>query len=123
VRAQLKSLHSPDVADLAGWAPGKAVFSLSLQAMIGPSHEESAESFDILVCSPAWLAREMSGISILSGTHKLIMNRYDYRVLRGYLERRVAAVEAPTWPELARQLGSLGRWEFDGYSPFVHSGS
>lgn len=118
MRARVKSLHSPDVHDLANWIPDdEAVFGFVLQAMVGPSDEEGAESFDILVCSPGWLARDMSDTGIRSGEHLLLMNRYDHRLLLRYLERRVQTCEAPTWQELVQQLGRLGRWEFDGYRP------
>ena len=93
------------------------MFGFLLQAMIGPTDEDSAESFGILVCSPGWLAREMSDTGIRSGEHTLLMSRYDHRLLLRYLERRVQACEAPTWRELARQLGSIGLWEFYCYHP------
>ena len=118
MRARLKSLHSPDVLDLTGWSPeDEAVFGFLLQAMIGPTDGDGAESFDILVCSPGWLAREMSDTGIRSGEHTLLMSRYNHRLLLRYLERRVQTCEAPTWRELAQQLSSIGLWEFDGYHP------
>ena len=118
MHARLKSLHSPDVLDLPGWSPeDEAVFGFLLQAMIGPTDGDGAESFNILVCSPGWLAREMSDTGIRSGEHTLLMSRYDHHLLLRYLERRVQMCEAPTWRELARQLGGIGLWEFDGYHP------
>ena len=118
MRARLKLLHSPDVSDLATWMPDdEAVFGFLLQVMIGPSDEEGAESFDIIVCSPRWLERDISDTGIRSGEHLLIMTRYDHRLLLRYLERRVHSCEAPTWSELAKQLSRFGSWEFDGYCP------
>ena len=118
VRARLKSLHSADVHDLANWMPDdEGVFGFLLRAMVGPSDEEGAESFDILVCSPGWLARNVSDTGIRSGEHPLLMNRYDHRLLLRYLERRVQSCEAPTWQDLAQQLRRLGHWEFDGCRP------
>lgn len=118
VRACVKSLHSPDADDLVTWMPDdEAVFGFLLQAMIGPIDEEGAEAFDIIVCSPGWIARDMSDTGIRSGEHLLLMTRYDHRLLLRYLEKRVHSCEAPTWPELAQQISRLGSWEFDGYRP------
>ena len=118
VRARLQLLHSPDVSDLATWVPDdETQFGFLLQAMIGPSDGEGAESFDILVCSPRWLERDMSRSGIRSGEHLLLMTRYNHRLLLRYLEQRVNSCEAPTWSELAQQLSRLGAWEFDGYRP------
>lgn len=114
MRARLKSLHSPDVHDLASWMPhDEAVFGFQLQMMIGPSNAEGAESFDIFVCSPGWLAYDISDTGIRSGEHLLLLKHYDHHLLLRYLERRVGACEATTWQALAQQLGRLGQWEFD----------
>lgn len=118
MRARLKSLQSPDVANLQDWSPeDETVFGFALQAMIGPQDGDSSESFDMLVCSPGWLSSEMTATSVRSGEHILFLIHYDYHLLRRYIERRVGACEAATWPELARQLGRIGHWEFDAYQP------
>jgi hypothetical protein len=118
MRARLKSLHSPDVANLQDWSPeDEAVFGFALQAMIGPEDGDGAEAFDILVCSPGWLSNEMTDTGVRSGEHTLFLTRYDYHLLHRYIERRAGACEAATWPELTRQLGRMGHWEFDAYQP------
>lgn len=59
MKAELKRLHSPDVYDLSSFVPVDAErFSVFVQAMIGPVGDDSSESFDIVVCSPASLAED-----------------------------------------------------------------
>jgi hypothetical protein len=112
VRATLKQLHSPDVSDLESWSPADANFGILLQAMIGPQNGEGFESFDILLCTPGYLASKMVDREIRSGEHTLFVTRYDYRRIRAYLERAIHRAEAMTWRELALRLSWLGRWEF-----------
>lgn len=83
--------------------------------MIGPAEHESGESFDMLVCTPGWFAQQMRDQKIRSGEHTLFMNRFDYRSLVAYIEKRIQACEASSWPQLAERLNYLGHWEFDGY--------
>ena len=118
MRARLKDLHSPDVDDLARWMPDDtAVFSFLLQAMIGPSDADGAESFEVVVCSPGWLAQTMLTEEIRSLENMILMSRYDYPLLMRYVLRRVQRCEAPTWQGLAQKLGRFGKWEFEDYVP------
>jgi hypothetical protein len=72
MEAQLKSLHSPDVPNLESWVPeDPASWVFLLQAMIGPKNAEGEESFDIMVCTPSWLATTLSTDGIRTGEHML----------------------------------------------------
>ena len=115
MQAQLKGLHSPDVSDLESWLPNGHDFGFLLQVMIGPAGQDSAESFDLTVCTPGWLSHHIQDRSIVSGQHKLFMEKYDSRTLVNYVERYIRRFEAPSWPDLAAKLNHLGHWEFDDY--------
>ena len=111
-RACPRKVLAQPLHNLADWMPDdEAVFGFLLQMMIGP---KDADSFDVLVCSPASLAQEMASTGIRSGEHMLFMSRYEYPLLLRYIERHVQSCEALTWPDLAKTLGRIGRWEFDG---------
>ena len=58
MRAELKSLHSPDADPLRDFAP-VGPFGLLVQAMIGPHEQEGYESFDFMLCTPEWFASNM----------------------------------------------------------------
>ena len=88
MRARLKFLHSPDVSDLATWVPDDEIeFGFLLQAMIARAMGKALSCFDILVCSPRWLERDMASTGIRSCEHLLLMTRYDHRLLLRYLEQ------------------------------------
>jgi hypothetical protein len=116
ISAQLKRLHSPDVADLATYEPpDQGMFGFLLQIMAGPSGEDGEESFDVVVCTPSWLQERLDLTAVIIGRHYLIVHRYDYQVLRTFLADYCEKCRGDSWPEVAEQLGRLGKWEFEDY--------
>lgn len=87
-----------------------------IQALVGPDDGPGEESFDIEVCTPAWLvARFEEGWPPLPGCGRLIVARYDWPLIEHTLRRHISYLKAPTWHELALKLSRLGRWEFEDY--------
>lgn len=112
---RLKELHSPDI-DLDSYRPDEVdCFGFPLQALFGPSDGAGSESFDILVCTPKWLEREMAEDDVISGCHRLIVKRYDLDGIRRYLSKYAQRCSGVDWEEVARKLGQLGKWEFEAY--------
>lgn len=118
MRAQLKHLDLvPDPATLPA-DPGS--FSFRARMIVGPSDGPGEESFDVTLCTPEWLAdacRKSGGI--YDPRHHLVVSFGDFntRALRQWLADRVRAIEAETWTEIGEQLGRLGYWEFEDYTP------
>ena len=55
--AELRRLQQfPDTDDLANWAPASDEFAILVQIMAGPLGSPGEESFDVTVCSPAWVS-------------------------------------------------------------------
>jgi hypothetical protein len=64
----VRRFHSPNISNLATWSsPEPHCFGFLLQMMAGPSSQDGEESFDIEVCTPAWLARKYGPDGIISG--------------------------------------------------------
>jgi hypothetical protein len=99
---------SPDPHDDACW----------LRMIIGPLGERGEESFDLLVCTPAWLARILPEQGPQIGRHRLIVESLDMAKAQAFLRDRIQRLEAPTWPELAEKISRLGHWEFEDYTPY-----
>ncbi len=95
-----------------------ADFSFNVRLLVGPVDGPGEESFDLMVCSPEWLARRSRSQGIVPGLHHLIINQdgFDDGVLRLWLATTVTAIEEPTWAEFATKLSRIGHWEFDGYA-------
>ena len=115
MRAQLKTLDSPDVPELKSYAPeNPRCFGFLLEASFGLEGVPGADLFDIMVCTGPWLedqARQTSGIII--GRHYLIVDRYDFGRIKRFLEDYANKCEGGTWDEIAEKLGRLGHWEFE----------
>jgi hypothetical protein len=116
MRAKLRSMFSTDIDNLPNWRPGSD-FGASIRLMIGPADGPGEESFDVTVCSPSWLARELESEGIRSGRHMIFMAEFDYASLLRFVERAVHSVEAPDWSGLGEKLSRLGYWEFEDYTP------
>jgi hypothetical protein len=117
MKADLKRLHSPDAHDLQSFQPpDPECFSVFIQAMIGPEHDETFESFDLMVCSPAWLRQKVEEQGPVLGMHHLVVASFHYPTIEGAIKRFCARCLGDTWQEVALKVGRLGRWEFDDRS-------
>lgn len=117
MRAAVRRFHSPDIQDLQTYEPeDPEVFGFLLQVLAGPEDEPGEESFDILVCSPRWLANSLTDGELRWGRNILIAEAYDWPGLEAFVRQHFASVVGGSWGEVARQLGRLSRWEFDDYT-------
>jgi hypothetical protein len=118
VKPALKRLHSPDVFDLESFSPvDPACFSFLLQAMFGPEDGDGEESFDVLVCTPAWLSGEVEREGFVAGRHHLIVREFNLEQIRSFLVGYAGTCVGRTWREVAEKLSRLGKWEFEDYKP------
>ena len=106
MNATLHRLHSPDVADLERYVPDDEDVGLLVQAMIGPAGMEGEESFDLMVCTPRWLAMHI-GSRHLFGRHYLFLPRYDYAALRAAIENLCRLAEGDDWGAVASLYRAL----------------
>ena len=114
MKPALRRLHSPDADDLREFVPSSPAFSLLVQLLVGPSDGPGEESFDVVVCSPEWLA-ERGKPTI--GRHHIIVTRYHYDELLGVVLDYLDRCDGKDWGEVAAKVGRLGRWEFEEYRP------
>lgn len=118
IEPMLKRFHSPDIPDLESFSPADPTsFSFLLQAMFGPRESEGEESFDIVVCTPRWLAREVERKGMVEGRHHLVVSKFDLPQIRSFLALYAKTCAGKTWQEAAMKLSRLGKWEFEDYKP------
>jgi Immunity protein 8 len=115
VLAEVKRLHSPDAPDLVSWRPDTDEFAILVQIIAGPQGSNGEESFDVTVCSSAWIARMTERVRIYDGRHHLIVAEYNYEEIRRYIADYVSSCQGSTWQEIASKIGRLGYWEFEDY--------
>jgi hypothetical protein len=118
MKAELKSIHSPDIFDLGKFDPNeKDNFGILLQLMVSPKNGKGEESFDIMVCTPQWLIRNYQKSDMIFGRHYLIVFEYDYPKIYDKLKEYIGGIEGDTWNEIALKIGRIGKWEFEDYQP------
>ena len=117
MKAVIRSLMSLDVDDLDGWAPASEVWALGLRVFAGPDGGPGEECFDITVCSLAWLTERVHCGGVFDGRHHLVLESYDWPMVRTYVMQRVRRCEGATWRDVAEQLARIGYWEFEDYRP------
>lgn len=84
--------------------------------MFGPEGGRGEESFDILVCTPQWLASEVQSRGAMSGRHLLVVESFDSDEIRAFLQEYANGCAGSSWDEVALKLSRLGRWEFEDYN-------
>jgi hypothetical protein len=84
--------------------------------LVGPRDEKGEESFDVTVCSPAWFASNMNS-NVVSGRHFLFMKKYNYTLLREFIESYCNSCRGQSWEEVAVKVARIGHWEFEDYRP------
>jgi hypothetical protein len=115
MRPRIKSISTIDGGDAASYRPSDAAFSVALRLLIGPDESAGEESFDVTVCSPAWLEKECGRDGFVLGRHHMVVSNYDYDLVQRVLTKRVERCSGETWPEIAERIGRFAQWEFEDY--------
>jgi hypothetical protein len=118
MRCELRSLWSPDVASgsLGDFEPADpSAFGLFVQAAIGPVDGEGEEVFDLMVCSPVWLAAQPFEKGYRWGRGKLLTLRWDPQIVERAVRDICLRSEGEDWAAIARRLAQVMDWEFSGY--------
>ena len=115
MRARLKSLRSDEIPELARWAPpDPASFAVPLVLEVGALGLRGRERVDLLVVTPRWLAERHGVQGAVVGHGLLIVFEWSHARIRAFLAREVERCTGRTWPEVARKVGRLARWEGEG---------
>ena len=88
---------------------------LWVRMMIGSDDGPGEESFDILVCTPAWLSSQVRADGPQLGRHHLVVDSLAIGTVIDFLRQEVESIEGETWDEVGNKLSRLGRWEFEDY--------
>ena len=118
MKPEIKSLHSPDVFDLAAYQPNeKNNFGFLLEVEIGILGQEGADLFFFMICTSEWFTNFNKNKNVVFGSHYIFMFEYDYTILRNVLLAYIDNIEQDTWTEIAAKLNRIGKWEFEDYKP------
>lgn len=111
IRPKLRRLHSPDLQEpVLPVDPSHCI--VLIQAMVGPDNGPGEESFDFCVVTPSHLQGHKGP---RWGRGLLIVELFDWGIVRKAVEDRLAVVAASTWEEIGSELNRELVWEFDNY--------
>lgn len=113
---EIKGIFLVDFGDFGEFAPeDPSDFCVDLRVMIGPQHQDAAESFNFTVCSPEWIKKECAADGFIWRWDVLIVNEYNRIEIKKIIEKFIARSAAPTWLQVAEQISRRSNWEFDNY--------
>jgi hypothetical protein len=97
--------------------PAHDHFCLSVAAVVGPSDGPGDETFQLSVCSPAWIAEHdrPKRFEFLQAT--LVVDEWDLELVRRAIGDLCLHATGETWHEVAMSLSRSMHWEFADYSP------
>jgi len=92
-------------------------FCVFLLLTIGPAGGVGSDSFWLEVCSPSWLADQLTHTPFLFGRHLLIISEFDSAKVRSVLADKIAELSGQHWVDLALKISRFAHWEFEDYRP------
>lgn len=117
MHAQLKNIDDPNY-DWDNYRPKFLQnFSIWLSLSIGPSDAETAETFQLFVCTPIWLEEHVSQEHSRWGANTLVVDRFDKNKIENELEKVIRSISGGTWGELRAELCRFMVSEYDGMEP------
>jgi hypothetical protein len=90
--------------------------AMILQIDVGPRGAKGTDLFTVRLATPAGLAGlPVSDDGTIAAGKMLVIARYDYSLVWGWVERIVARCEADSWDGCVARLRDRLEWEFDDY--------
>ncbi|MFN8629634.1 MAG: Imm8 family immunity protein [Chloroflexota bacterium] len=119
MRAEVRSIHSPDAPDaLDRWRPSSPRdFELLLEAEIGPAGGEGSEVFTLRAVGPDWLAAHDGDKGFRWGRGLLVLQEWDFAVAERAISDLCRRTEGEAWADVAIKLARFMHWEFEDYRP------
>lgn len=103
-------------------------FGVDVKVFIGTAGTGTSDSFDILVCSPSWMAEQVTAgdwlrlrrgaprvisEAVAVGSGVWLMRRWDSTELKSALHALCAACSpGPDWGSVASRISRVAPWEF-----------
>lgn len=116
--AKIKQFEGSDGGDPTEYlSPTPDCDAYALRMIVGPFDSPGEESFDVTVCTPAWLASEVDRHGPQLGRHFLIVATLDLSKAMTFLSERIEhRLSGVDWTDLAEKIARIGNWEFEDFS-------
>jgi hypothetical protein len=112
----IHSIYAGDGENLRMWLPkDERVVCEFISVSIGEKGKKTRDGFSIRIATPDGLRQLPSKNGILASRPLLVMERYSFEHLWGWLIDVVSTCEGETWIKCGENLKRYFDWEFDGY--------
>lgn len=116
MKAEVKSITSPDIDDFKNYFPENEIsFAFLVQIVIGIKGQNGGDMFNIEVCTPTWLLENYNSYDIIFCRHKLIVFEYSIEAILKRITEYCESFEGNEWDEIANKISTIALWEFEDY--------
>lgn len=117
MKAQLKAMIVEETSEVLSelYPKPSGEFALDLRLVIGVDGKIGGDDFYLTICTPAYLSQLADECYGVMGCSYLIINHFDYNKIKQIIERYICYATGDSWYQLAMQIGTFARWEFDNY--------
>jgi len=109
----IKSIDSFDYDPISYIPSGIEDLAINLTVTIGVKDSSGGDNFDLFVCSPEWLLKNIWDPEIVR--HTLIIRKYDIEEIKKIITTYMEKCKSNTWLETAEKLSRYFAWEFEDY--------
>jgi hypothetical protein len=89
-------------------------FGLWIGFRVGDDTSMGADDFQVLVCTPDWIKRELAWEPVWA-RHVLLVPCFDLSVILAELHAVVTRCAGPDWQTTVTKLSRYAAWEFEDY--------
>lgn len=115
MKPNLRGLSSIDLPDGASLPDDPADCWVVVTASIGVAGDEGSDDFTFYISTPRRLERIVADESQLWGRHLLIVEQFDWALVRNAIEKICNEITGDTWDAIASRLSRYGAWEYEDY--------
>ncbi len=90
-------------------------FCIPLEFIVGEADKEGGDLFQIEVCSPEWIEKELEMIHILSNRHLVIVKKWNFLTVIDFIETYLESCTAENWNDVTLKISRMAQWEFEDY--------
>ena len=113
MKAQVVSVYSSDIDIDTYVSEDPLVDGQWIRFMVGSVGSIGSEAFDVIVCTPQWLAQIIAKEGPQIGRHHVIVESFDVPTAINFITQRIEELERDDWHSLGERIGWIGMWTED----------
>ena len=104
------------------WPEDEDCWGSWITLSLGIKGEEGAVYYNLLVCTPDWLKKELRKSRSVWGRHMLIVNEFNPDLIRAEVDKKLSQLlqqfESDDDVVFSEKIGRYAHWEFEDFVPY-----